>query len=364
MTDEVSVMSSKHACSLAALFVASLSLLVSGCGDTAAQVPPAAPGVVVELAAVAEAGVPAPIVSQGTLARRDEARLAFKIGGVLEDVKVRAGDRVVAGQILARLNGGEIDAEVARAESLREEARRGMERAERLAREGVVSIERAEDARTAYETATAGVEIARFNRRFSVIEAPADGWVLERLAEPGELLASGRPVLRFAPASGGWVVRAAVADRVADRLRVGGGARVIDSFGREFPAKLDRIEGAAQDGTRLAKLEWLIEGAAPDEWRSGAVVELKMEVQRQVGTVRIPAAAVVAADAQEVEVFRAEPLEGGQLKVRRERLSMSRIEGDSILATGPIAVGDRVVTSGASWLKDGDVALSSERRVP
>ena len=74
----------------------------------------------------------APINVSGVLARRTEAELAFKIGGIVEAVAVRAGDSVAKGQVLARLRFDEIDAQVSAARSAVDKARRDLARTEKL----------------------------------------------------------------------------------------------------------------------------------------------------------------------------------------------------------------------------------------
>jgi multidrug efflux pump subunit AcrA (membrane-fusion protein) len=85
--------------------------LLAACGGAAPPEPAAAPTRVrVEQVTVGPAR-PA-IVGNGFVATRDELRLAFKVGGVVNEVRVREGDRVRAGQVLATLELAEVDAQV------------------------------------------------------------------------------------------------------------------------------------------------------------------------------------------------------------------------------------------------------------
>ena len=78
----------------------------------------------VRAARVEELSVIDAVRTVGTLAPRDEVRLAFKIGGVVETVSVEAGDRVQEGQHLASLKRAEADAAVEQASASLEKARR------------------------------------------------------------------------------------------------------------------------------------------------------------------------------------------------------------------------------------------------
>ena len=52
------------------------------------------------------------MLATGLAASRDEARLGFKVGGVIAAIEVREGDQVKAGQRLARIEAAEIDSSV------------------------------------------------------------------------------------------------------------------------------------------------------------------------------------------------------------------------------------------------------------
>lgn len=79
------------------------------------------------------------------------------------------------------------------------------------------------------------------------IVAPADATVMARLAEPGELVAAGRPVATLVDLSDLYV-RVYVTERNVGRIRLGAPAAVsVDAFrGREFPAAVSEIAQQAE----------------------------------------------------------------------------------------------------------------------
>ncbi len=52
------------------------------------------------------------IALHGVIGSRDEAKLSFKVGGVIARIAVDAGDSVHAGQMLAEIEPAEIDAQL------------------------------------------------------------------------------------------------------------------------------------------------------------------------------------------------------------------------------------------------------------
>lgn len=140
-------------------------------------------------------------------------QIAARRGGVVREVYVQEGDRVTAGQILARQEDDEARlavsrarAEVAQAESQLAltrvditTARRELERLEALAASNFVAAQRLDQARdaiasaearlaaqqAAVATARARLNEAEYNLELSVIRAPMDGRIVRRHAHPG-----------------------------------------------------------------------------------------------------------------------------------------------------------------------------------
>jgi len=113
--------------------VALLAAVLLGCSaeaersDSTGATPPA-----VETTPATARTTPLPILTSGRLASQAEVQLAFKVGGIIERLRVDEGDRVQAGQRLGRLDLSEIDAQVQEAKSALEKARRDRDRTRRF----------------------------------------------------------------------------------------------------------------------------------------------------------------------------------------------------------------------------------------
>ncbi|HXF45127.1 MAG TPA: efflux RND transporter periplasmic adaptor subunit, partial [Burkholderiaceae bacterium] len=124
---------------------------------------------------------------------------------------VDAGDRVKRGQLLARIDTRDTDAQlqagqanVAQAEAQLAQAKINFERTQRLVRENFVSqaaLDKAEadlkSAQAALDAARAAASRAATARSFAEVRAPIDGVVTRRLMELGELAAPGRGVVEL-----------------------------------------------------------------------------------------------------------------------------------------------------------------------
>lgn len=140
-------------------------------------------------------------------------QIAARRGGIVREVLVQEGERVTAGQILARQEDDEprlavqsAAAAVAQAESQLTQirvdirtAQREQERLQRLAATNFVAAQRVDQAAdavataqarlgsqvAAVQTARAQLDQARYNQELTVIRAPSAGRIVRRYANPG-----------------------------------------------------------------------------------------------------------------------------------------------------------------------------------
>lgn len=320
-----------------------------------------APPIAVQAARVPWTDATPAIVSPGLLARTLEADLSFKTGGVIAEINVRAGDKVRGGQVLGSLRMEELDAAVLQAESALTKAKRDLERFASLVTRNAEPLEKQQNAESDVEQAEAALQAARFNRQTAVLTAPADGRILARTAEPGEIAAAGQTVLRFASDAEGWLVRAGLAQRDVVRIRVGDAARIeFAGIPQALEAEVARIAGETDPSSRTTLVELRLVEAPPEALRSGMVG--RAQIQPRKGTPRavLPLSALVEGDGQTAHVFQVQPpcRDGETGVVRRVAVEVAAItEEGAVLSSG---LNDRealVVTLGAELLSDGVAVL-------
>ena len=330
-----------------------LPLALSACSDAPGAPPPMPTHRTVKTAQVEWAEAPMPIRASGTLAQASEQTLSFKVGGIVARVAANEGDAVRAGQVLATLDLTEIDAQVQAARSASEKADRDLARATRLLADSVATPTQVRDAQTAAEVARSGLEAAEFNRSFAVVRAPESGRVLTRLAEPNELVAPGQPIFRVGTASGGWIVRAALADRDVVRVQQGDAADVtFGAFpGETFGGRVTQVAYAASGPGGTFEVEIAVSDA-DGRLRSGLVASVAIRTQGE-GHALVPSGALVSGDGDEGVVFTLDP----SGVVKRRAVQVLAFSGDRLAVAGGLSRSDRVVTTGAPFLSPGDTVV-------
>lgn len=336
---------------LTAAALLSLAVAASGCSNDAADT--AMRPTPVRVAPVETASVEPAIRAVGVLATADEVRLSFKAGGVVAAIHVEQGARLRKGQLLATLMQDEVGAALAQTRALAAKSDRDLERGRALVADEVATREQLENLVTAHDVAHASLRAAEFNARYSRIEAPGDGILLRRLAEPGELVAAGQPVLVAGLTAGGWIVRASLADRDIVRIVQGASATItIDAFpGRRFPGAVTELGSAADpmSGTYEVQLAVDPQGA---RFLSGMVAKVAFEAAIADEQPVLPVSALLEADGTEAVVYVVAP---GEHVARRVAVRIGRLVGERVEVLGGLVGGEQVVTEGAAYLRDGQL---------
>jgi RND family efflux transporter MFP subunit len=337
----------KHTMNVIALATA---LALAGCGN--GTEPAAEKGAApVRVAVVEQAPAAETLRAVGVLAPADEVRLSFTTGGVIRQIAVEQGAPVKKGQLLATLAEDQVAAAVAQARAVAEQAARDLERGKALLADEVATREQVEELTTANQVAAAQLRTALFNARHARIEAPADGVVLRKLAEPNEQVAAGQPVLVIGNTAGGWIVRASLADRDVVRVRTGDVAEVaLDAFpGRRFTAEVVEIAAAADPQTGTYEMKVSVDPAGA-RFVQGLVAKVTVADPEAGSVAVVPVTSLLEADGQLATVFVV--AKGGV--ARKVSVRTGRLLGERIEVVAGLSPGDRVVTEGAAWLDDND----------
>lgn len=194
----------------------SVALLSCGVSGAALAQQGAAPDIRVRIVRAEMRPLALDLQLSGSIEPLDGLELGFRQGGRVTEVLVEEGDRVAAGQSLARLSAVQQDqalnvaqAGLQAARAAEEQARQAGERAAALLARGVgtrAAADQAEQALSqaqgALERAETAVDQARRAVEDTVLRAPEDAVVTAKSLAPGQVVAAAQPVLSLATLSG------------------------------------------------------------------------------------------------------------------------------------------------------------------
>jgi RND family efflux transporter MFP subunit len=330
---------------LAVLFLAGLAIACHGKPDSGVLPPPLVRTVVV---APAKAG---PIELRGSVASQARARLGFKLGGVIDQILVAEADRVAKDQILARMNDVDARSLVRAARAARDKARRDAERTVRLAREGALATSVRDDAQSALDAAEAQLAQAEDALERMVLRAPMAGTVFMRLAEPGETVGAGTPVVVL-DTTGDLQVTAGATEREIEALRVRQPVLLVRDGGRTLAGRVRSLAAAPNPADGLYAVEVAPDPAALGGLLSGALVRMRFETSSPSDAWRIPLEALVHRLDHDF-VFVVSVDKDGRASARIRAVVVGEAEGGELAIRSGLVDGERIVAEGAYFLQDG-----------
>ena len=269
-----------------------LALPVGGCKQAAesapALAPPAAP-IAVQVVAVSAGQAEGQNEAVGTVAAAHRAVIAAKVTGSIVEMPVKLGDQVKAGDLLVKISAAEIAARLAQAETAVGQARRNLEREQRLLAKGASTTETVKNQQDALQLAEAANSEARVMLGYATIRAPFAGVVSSKPASAGDLATVGAPLLTLENTDH---LQAVVSVPEAQVLAIKSGAALelqVPAAQLDVTGKVAEIAPAADAASRTATVK--LDLPANASLRPGQFVRVLLPgaVRR---TMTVPAAAV------------------------------------------------------------------------
>ena len=336
-----------------------LAALTLGCG---AKAPPSetqpAP-LTVQVTRVVQVQVPVVSPAVGTTQAPARAVLATQLLGRIAQLAVAEGDQVRRGQVLVRLEDGELRARLDQARAALQEAqvllaqaKREVERRRQLHRDQALPQEGLDLAETQYLRAQATAAFARagvaqmeIELSYTQVRAPLDGVVVKKFAQPGDLATPGMPLLEVEQQDS-LEVAAEVSETLYASLAIGMEVEIeIPALPQSCSGHITALVPAADPHSRTFRVKV---GVPNSDYRLGS--GLYARILFPTGTrpaLLIPAAAVVREGQLQGVYLYAE----GRALLRWVRLGQAR--GDQCEVLSGLDPGQQVISPPPANLRDG-----------
>jgi membrane fusion protein, multidrug efflux system len=309
-----------------------------------------------------EAGIP--VVMTGRIEALDEASLGFRLSGRMIERTVSAGDRVEAGQLLARLEAlNELNAltaaraNVAAAQAEVTQVSNHFERQQTLLGQGWTTRSNFDQAKRELRTAEARLDASEAQLKaaydqvdFTELKADAEGVVTAVGAEPGEVVQAGQMIVRLARHGG----RDAVFDVPAQVLRTASTDRAVDIHLADdstvtATGRVREVSPQADPVTRTFQVKVGLSDP-PEAMRLGATV---------IGTLQVDAVPMIEVPSSALTEFNGHPavwiVDPKALTVEIRNVEVLRFDPASVTISQGLATGDVVVTAGVQALRPGQM---------
>jgi len=343
--------------------------LLAACGDQATSATAMAERLV-QVQRVAFQSEDASREYVGVVRARYETDLGFRVAGKITARIVNVGDRVRAGDVIARLDPQDLtlqvesaQAELSAATSNLAQAAADELRFANLRSRGYAAVADYERKKAAKDEAEGRLErgqrtldLARNQLAYAELRADADGVITATLAETGQVVAIGQAVARLAHRGEMEAAVALPETWLAEARGAQASVRLWSGPERRFTARLRELSPQADAMTRTYAARFTIEN--PDEAVAlGMTATLTLSHATDASVAKLPLAAVLNhGTGPSVYVVGT----SGGLELRP--VTIASFTEDAALVTSGLQAGDRVVTLGVQKLDAGQKVRPIDER--
>lgn len=359
-------MNRKHYALLTIALVAAGALYMQYGKDQGAAPAAKAKAVPVATAVAAQADVPLLLETVGRAEAFESVTLKARVDGQVSQVLFSEGQHVKKGDVLIRLDPAtfaaqhrQAEAALARDQAQLAKAKADLARYSELRGKGFVSEEKVNDFRTNVDATAASVradqaaaDLAALQESYTVIRAPFDGVVGNRLVSPGTLAKNNDTILttvnRLKPLYISFNVPEKHLARLKDGLRAGPLPVTVSApGGKKFTGQAKFIDNAVDAGTGTILVKATLPNA-DEALTPGQFLNVSLAIDLLRGVVTVPAQAIQQGP-EGALIF---AVDGeGKAVPRKVKVSATQ-NGIAVIASG-IAVGETVITDGQLRLQAG-----------
>jgi RND family efflux transporter MFP subunit len=331
-------------------------LLLSGCSKDSEKpvLPKSVEAIPVKVIFLNQAEVTGSVHSSGQFTTDDETMLSFKTGGIVNRIYVKEGDRIRKGQLLATLDLAEISSQVNQTRIAFEKAARDYDRIENLRKDSVATLEQLQNSRTGLELAKQQLAAAKFNLQYSEIRSTHDGVILKKLANEGQIVGQGTPVLQTSSKGRiDWILRVAVSDKEWANIKLNDKAMVqIEALNiSDMQAYVSSKAENADPMTGSFSIDLKLNNARELNIASGMFGKAEIMLSQKKLVWQIPYDALLDGNADQGFVFVTNDYKNA-LKVP---VTIDAIDGKNILISKGLDDYKSLIVSGSAYLTDRSV---------
>ncbi len=295
-----------------------------------------------------------------------ESRLSFRVPGSIIELPVKVGDKVLEGDIIAKMDTHDFVLQLQAAEAALEQAK-AMERQAVSQYNRVADLYETESAsRSELDAARAQQESAKASRQaatnrmnlaqnqldYAILKAPKEGDIASVLVETNENIASGQPVVVL---NSGDIAEITISlpETLISQIRSGESVSVtFDAIPKQvFPGVVTEVAVARQNAPAFPVRVQLLRKSNAIRSGMSAQVQFNFNKHQDANVIIVPAY-VVAEFSGEEFVYLAHPDADGFATIQKQLVKVGGFSGDNLKILNGLKDGDIIVSAGIQFLKD------------
>jgi membrane fusion protein (multidrug efflux system) len=284
------------------------------------------------------------IKTNGTLLADEEVDLSFESPGKIQLITFREGTRVVKGQLLARLNDEDLQAQLVKLELQNKLLQEKVDRQKVLLAREAISQESYDQLMTDLQSNEAEIKLIRVRIDKTELKAPFDGVIGLRYISEGAFVSPNTRIARLAKTQP-LKIEFSVPERYAGIVKAGNelGFR-IENSPEQFLASVYALEPSIDPATRTITLRALYPNK-DNRLQPGRFVAVQLVIREKNDALQVPTEAIIPELGGE-KVFL---VQQGRAVARKVTLGLRT--PDYVEITDGLKPGDTVVVSGIMQLR-------------
>lgn len=307
-------------------------------------------------------------VFSGVVRSGVQSTLSFRVAGSIEQLAVSVGDRVDAGQLIARVDAVDYELQVREAQAALRQAEaqasnseanlqrvRGLYEGDNASRADLdAAVASAASASAMVDSLGKRVELAQRRADYARLKAPVDGSIAEVRVEVNENVAAGQDVVLLT-SDLEQEVEVAIPESLIGQMEAGKPVAVTFAAlpGRTVSGVVTEVGVMATALGTTFPVRVRLSGPTPDV-RSGMAADVTFDFADPSAELRfVVAPEAVGEDREGRFVFLAEPTGNDIATVRRRRVTIGEFVADGLEILDGLSEGDLLITAGVSKIEDG-----------
>lgn len=307
---------------------------------------------------VKENSVSRDISVSGNIEGDRTVKLGFMVAGKISRIVPSEGQTVGRGQLIATLDDTNYSIAREMADVQVSQATDEYNRLKLMYERNSISESDFKKIDFTLQSAKAQLKLQSKNLADTKLYAPFSGVLLKKLAEPGEIVSAGMPVLVLSDISK-VKVNAYIPENQVDQIRMGQEAEVkVNALGESFTGKLTELGAAADLTTRAFTVR--IEVANPGlKIRPGMIAEVSIPSTRNQSVISVPASAILRTPEGQSYLFVAD-----NGKAFQRNISVGNLYGDEIEIVSGLSAGEKIIVAGQHKLTNGTRISVTDKQAP
>jgi len=276
----------------------------------------------------------------GTVVPGKIVKVPVETGGKIVGIPAREGELVRKGDIILKLDGAILKAEVSRARAQAEFDRKSAERTAMLLKKGVTNPNTLDEIESRYAISSAALEMAETNLAKTIVYSPYTGIINDLPVEPGEFVQEGATIAEIVEIDT-LKVEFQVPEKEVEYLRKDALMNVISGISEKTLSSgtLTYISEVADTGTRTVRAEITVDNRNRS-LRSGQIVRVRLNRRSLNNAIMIPLASVIPLENGKVVFLASDGL------AERRAVELGIIKGTKVHITSGLSGGEQLIVKG------------------